>query len=116
MQPEKASFFAGLHYHPCLLAKPAHFIRAINMNIAMSCQIDQRQFHMVKKPSDRCCIRCHIPEDQPPARPEHPGYTIEEILDIRIMMEALAADHGIKGIPWKGLHKMSDMWTHVHRT
>jgi hypothetical protein len=32
------------------------------------------------------------------------------------MMEALAADHGIKGIPWKALHKMSDMWTHVHRT
>jgi len=57
---------------------------------------------MVHKPSDCSRFSSHITEDQASARAKDTVNAVEEGLNIRIMMKALAADDSVKGIVRKG--------------
>ena len=101
MQAEETALFAGFQHQPGLSAQLAHFFYAVYVNVAMSREIDQWHLYVVEKPSHRRRLRRHVPKDQPAARPQHSVYAVKEILDIRVVVKALAADYDVEGIVMK---------------
>ena len=88
MQPEEPALFPGFHPQPRFPAKRARFPRAVDVDVAVTRQIDQRHFHTVDDPPHKRRLRRHVPEDQSAARPEHSVNAGKEIPHIRIVLLA----------------------------
>ena len=98
MESAKASLLEQFHLKTCFPAEVSDFIFAVYVYITVTLKIDKRYLYTVAEPPYGFAVHCHIAEDEPSAGLQNAVCTVEEILYIRIVMEALAAYDRIERI------------------
>ena len=115
MQPAKAPLFKDLHFKPRLFAEPVNVLPPVYPYIALAHKVSKRHLNVVAKPPYGGCVHSHITQNKPAVRPQNTVNAVKEILYVRIMVKALAADDRIKGVFLIVVVTKSPVLSGIHR-